>query len=181
MTDPAKKLSHTDASGKASMIDVGDKPVTKRSARACAFLLLNREAFEAVRDNQVKKGDVLGVARVAAVMAAKQTSSLIPLCHGINITSVDVQAELVLKESLPGVVVACRPDAHGAVAFTTTAHAADRTGVEMEALVAASMASMAAWDMVKAVDPRMVVVGPRLEAKTGGRSGDFLAEPWPAA
>jgi cyclic pyranopterin phosphate synthase len=141
------------------MVDVGAKPATARAARARGAALMSREALAAVRDNTIRKGDVLGVARVAGIMAAKRTADLVPLCHQLPLANVGV--ELTVDESLPGV----RAEA------TARAHAS--TGVEMEAIVAVSVALITVYDMVKAVDPAVTITDVCLVEKTGGRRGTY--------
>lgn len=135
------KFSHTDDKGKATMVDVGDKPVQHRMARASGFIKLQETTVDLIRENQVKKGDVLTVAQIAGIQAAKKTSDLIPLCHPLQITKVDVKASL--KED--GVEVQTLVKCNG------------QTGVEMEALTAASVALLTIYDMCKAVDKEMVI------------------------
>ncbi|MEE4176514.1 MAG: cyclic pyranopterin monophosphate synthase MoaC [Bacteroides sp.] len=135
------KFSHTDDKGKATMVDVGDKPVQHRMARASGFISLQKTTVELIRENQMKKGDVLTVAQIAGIQAAKKTSDLIPLCHPLQITKVDVKASL--KED--GVEVQTLVKCNG------------QTGVEMEALMAASVALLTIYDMCKAVDKEMVI------------------------
>jgi cyclic pyranopterin phosphate synthase len=151
------RLSHVDADGAARMVDVSAKAATARLARAAGSIRMGRATFEAVRDNAVAKGDVLGVARIAGVMAAKRTAELVPLCHALPLD--DVQVELLLDDALPGVQVE-------AVARTT-----GRTGVEMEAITAVSIALVTIYDMAKALDREMVISDIRLLEKSGGRSG----------
>ncbi len=152
-------LNHIDAAGKARMVDVGSKPATARQATAQGSVTMSAAAFATVRDNSVAKGDVLAVARIAGIMAAKRTADLIPLCHPLGLDSVDLGLEL--DSALPGVQV------------TATARVEARTGVEMEAMVAVSVACLTIYDMVKAVD-RTMTIGPMyLAAKSGGRSGDY--------
>lgn len=155
-------LSHVDQSGRARMVDVAEKPVSRRTAVAEGAVRMSAEAFALVRDNAVEKGDVLRIAEVAGVMGAKQTGTLIPLCHPIPLDV--VQVECRTDADLPGVRVAA------------TAVATGRTGVEMEALSAVSMACLTVYDMVKAVDRGMVVEGIRLLEKTGGTRGDWRAD-----
>lgn len=155
-------LSHVDQSGRARMVDVAEKPVSRRTAVAEGAVRMSAEAFALVRDNAVEKGDVLRIAEVAGVMGAKQTGTLIPLCHPIPLDV--VQVECRTDADLPGVRV------------VATAVATGRTGVEMEALSAVSMACLTVYDMVKAVDRGMVVEGIRLLEKTGGTRGDWRAD-----
>src|ERR1019366_5173497 len=154
-------LSHLDKAGRARMVDVGEKPVTARRAVAEGRVTMSQAAFGRVRDATVAKGDVLAVAEVAGVMAAKQTGTLIPLCHPLALDLVHVELDLV--EKWPGVRV------------TATVAATARTGVEMEALTAVSVACLTVYDMVKAVDRGMRITGIRLLAKTGGARGDWRA------
>lgn len=153
------KLSHLDEAGRARMVDVGDKPETARTAVAEGLVRMSREAFEQVAAHAVAKGDVLAVAEVAGVMAAKRTGELIPLCHPLALDVVGVDARLV-------------PEASG-VLVTATAKVTGRTGVEMEALTAVSVACLTIYDMVKAIDRGMVIEGVRLLSKTGGTRGDW--------
>jgi len=153
-----KKLSHVDARGRVAMVDVGDKPVTSREAIARGSIRMSREALSQIRTGAVKKGDPLQAARLAGIMAAKQTSSLIPLCHPLPLTHVGVD----LKPSKNGYVIEAR--------VRTSA----QTGVEMEALTAVSVAALTIYDMVKAVDKEMVIGEIRLVEKTGGKSGHYV-------
>jgi cyclic pyranopterin phosphate synthase len=153
------KLSHLDEAGRARMVDVGDKPESARTATAEGMVRMSREAFEQVAAHAIAKGDVLAVAEVAGVMAAKRTGELIPLCHPLALDLVTVEARLVPE--LPGVTV------------TATAKVTGRTGVEMEALTAVSVACLTVYDMVKAIDREMVIEGVRLLSKTGGTRGDW--------
>jgi cyclic pyranopterin monophosphate synthase len=154
-----KKLTHTADSGEARMVDVGAKKETKRLARATGSITMSREAFDAISDNKVTKGDVLAVARIAGTMAAKKTSDLIPLCHNISLT--DASVDLELDSSLPGVQV------------SATAQTVGRTGVEMEALTAVAVALLTIYDMTKAIDRSMTIGEIALAKKTGGKSGDW--------
>jgi cyclic pyranopterin monophosphate synthase len=153
------KLSHLDEAGRARMVDVGNKPDSARTATAEGMVRMSREAFEQVAAHAVAKGDVLAVAEVAGVMAAKRTGELIPLCHPLPLDVVTVEARLVPE--LPGVAV------------TATAKVTGRTGVEMEALTAVSVACLTVYDMVKAIDREMVIEAVRLLSKTGGTRGDW--------
>ena len=141
------------------MVDVGEKAVTRRTALAEGRVRMSSEAFDLVRRQAVKKGDVLGVAKVAGIQAAKRTAELIPLCHSLPIDHIEV--ELTLDEALPGVRV------------TASVRVESRTGVEMEALTAVSVACLTVYDMVKAADRAMRIEGIRVLEKTGGRSGDW--------
>ncbi len=153
------KLSHLDDSGRARMVDVGGKPETERTAVAEGQVRMSQEAYEQIAAHAVVKGDVLAVAEVAGVLAAKRTGELIPLCHPLGLDLAAVEARLA--PALPGVRV------------TATAKVTGRTGVEMEALTAVSVALLTVYDMVKAVDRQMVIEGIRLVSKTGGTRGDW--------
>ncbi|HEX6272098.1 MAG TPA: cyclic pyranopterin monophosphate synthase MoaC [Polyangiaceae bacterium] len=156
--------SHLDERGEARMVDVAEKPPTRRVAKARARLSLRRETLDALASGRIEKGDALAVARVAGIQAAKRTPELVPLCHGVALTSVEVSLELVREP--PSVLV------------TTTARAFDRTGVEMEALVGASVAALTLYDMLKSIDREMTVGDVTLLEKSGGRSGHYrLDEP----
>ncbi len=155
-------LTHFDAKGDAHMVDVSEKSVTKREAVAAARITMNAAAFEAVRKGEAKKGDVLAVARIAGIQAAKQTSALIPLCHPLMISKVVIEFAL--------------DEAARAVNIEALVKTSGQTGVEMEALTAASVAGLTIYDMLKAVDKSMVISDIRLLQKTGGKSGDFKAE-----
>ncbi|MEP0323794.1 cyclic pyranopterin monophosphate synthase MoaC [Bauldia litoralis] len=154
-------LSHLDNAGAANMVDVSAKPVTDRTAVAEGTVVMSRETLDLIRSGDAKKGDVIGTARIAGIMAAKKTHELIPLCHPIGLSKVTVDIEA--DDALPGVRV------------RATTKVADRTGVEMEALTAVSVACLTIYDMAKAVDRSMVVTGIRLVEKRGGRSGDWQA------
>lgn len=156
------RLTHLSASGEANMVDVGDKPATTREATAEGQVLMAPETLALVLAGDAKKGDVLGVARIAGIMAAKRTHELIPLCHPLALSKVSV--DLIPDPTLPGVRV------------VATARVTGPTGVEMEALTAVSVACLTIYDMTKAVDRGMRIEGVRLVAKSGGRSGDFRAE-----
>jgi cyclic pyranopterin monophosphate synthase len=150
-----QKLSHYDESGEASMVDVSAKPATSRTAKASAFVELSAAVLKALPQNP--KGNPLEVARFAGIQAAKRTSELIPMCHPLALTHVEVRAEI----------------AEGGVAISATAATVGPTGVEMEALTAAAVAALTVYDMTKALDKAIVIRHVRLEAKTGGKSGDF--------
>ena len=152
-------LTHLDAAGAAHMVDVGGKPVTAREAVATGRIAMSPDAARAIRDGTARKGDVLAVARVAGIMAAKRTSDLIPLCHPLPLTRV---------------AIALDADDTG-VSVTATAATEGRTGVEMEALTAATVALLTIYDMAKAIDKGMTIEGVRLLAKRGGKSGDWSA------
>jgi len=153
------KLSHVDAEGRARMVDVSSKEETHRVAKAGGTIRMKAATLDAIRGNQIAKGDVLGVARVAGVMAAKRTAELIPLCHPLPLHDVDVQ--LTLDPNLPGVRVEATS--------TTVA----RTGVEMEAMTAVSVALLTVYDMAKAIDKEMIIGDIVLLAKTGGKSQPY--------
>ena len=155
-------LTHLDASGQANMVDVSAKPATDRTAVATGRVVMKPETLAIVRAGDAKKGDVLGTARLAGIMAAKRTHELIPLCHPLLLTKVAV--DVVPDESLPGV--------HA----TATVKVSGQTGVEMEALTAVSVACLTVYDMVKAVDRGMRIEAVQLLEKTGGASGTFRAE-----
>lgn len=154
-------LTHLDGDGRARMVDVGSKPVTARRAIAEGRVLMSQEALAMVRSASAAKGDVIAVAELAGVMAAKRTSDLIPLCHPVPLDRIAVTLELI--DAWPGVRVEA--------AATATA----KTGIEMEALVAVSVACLTVYDMVKAVDRGMRIEGIRLLEKSGGQSGAWLA------
>ncbi len=158
MPKPAQ-LSHFDAAGKASMVDVSAKQLTRRTATASAFVELSREVLAALPSNP--KGNPLEVARIAGIQAAKHTSELIPMCHPLALTHVDVETGIV---------------ADGVLIVATVATVGP-TGVEMEALTAAAVAALTVYDMTKALDKAIVIRGIRLESKTGGKSGDFKRNP----
>ena len=156
-------FTHLDAEGRARMVDISDKEETDRVAIAGARVVMRPETLERIRSGVVAKGDVLAVARLAGIMAAKRTAELIPLCHPLALTSVKVDLECVPERS--------------AVEITATCRLRGRTGVEMEALTAASVAALTVYDMCKAVDRGMVVTDLRLLRKSGGKSGNWEAEP----
>ena len=152
-------LSHVDSAGAARMVDVGAKRETERMARAAGAIRMSPEAFAALRDHALAKGDALTVAKVAGVMAAKRTAELIPLCHPLPLS--DVQVRLDLDEALPGVRV------------EATARTVGRTGVEMEAMTAVTVALLTVYDMAKSRDKSMVLLDIELLEKRGGKSGDW--------
>lgn len=154
------KLTHVDDEGNARMVEVGDKEVTRRSATAEAFVRMGLESLALVREGRAKKGDVLGVAQIAGISAAKRTGDLIPLCHPLPLDGVEVRLAV---------------EAEG-VRIVATARCTGRTGVEMEALTAASVAALTVYDMLKAVDRGMTIETVRLLAKDGGRSGPWRRE-----
>lgn len=156
------RLTHLDEHGRASMVDVSHKPDTERIAVARGEVHMKRETLELIRAGHIKKGDVLTVAQIAGITAAKRTSDLIPLCHPLPLTKIDV--DLALDDSLPGVVI------------TATAKVTGKTGVEMEALTAVSVAALTVYDMAKAAEKTMRIQNIRLIEKHGGQSGDVVNE-----
>jgi cyclic pyranopterin phosphate synthase len=157
-----EKLSHLDDSGRVHMVDVGSKPDTERTATARGEVLMKKETLELIRAGLIKKGDVLTVAQIAGITASKKTSELIPLCHPLQLTKVAVS--LSLEDSLPGVLI------------TATVKSFGKTGVEMEALTAVSVAALTVYDMAKAAEKTMRIQNIRLVEKHGGRSGDVENE-----
>jgi cyclic pyranopterin monophosphate synthase len=156
-------LSHVGPDGGARMVDVGSKPDTERTASAEGVVRMSREAFELVKSNAVAKGDVLATARLAGMQGAKRTGELIPLCHPLALSFIEV--EPVLDEAVPGVRI------------NATARVTGKTGVEMEALTAVAVACLTVYDMVKSADRGMVIEEVRLIHKSGGRSGVYTAPP----
>ncbi len=150
-------LTHLDADGAAHMVDVGDKAVTRREATATGRIAMSVEAVAAIRAGAVKKGDVIAVARVAGIMAAKRTSDLVPLCHPLPITRVSLDLDV----------------SDDGIAATATVRTDGKTGVEMEALTAVSVALLTVYDMAKAIDKAMILHDIQVVAKSGGRSGDW--------
>ncbi|AXT25948.1 cyclic pyranopterin monophosphate synthase MoaC [Ruegeria sp. AD91A] len=155
-------LTHFDAQGQAHMVDVSAKDVTDRVAVAAGHIKMASETFEIISEGRVKKGDVLGIARLAGIMGAKKTPDLIPLCHPLPVTKVAV--ELTLDPDLPGVLI------------EATVKTSGQTGVEMEALTAVSTAALTVYDMTKAVDKAMEIGGIRVLLKDGGKSGRYEAK-----
>lgn len=155
----ARTLTHADAEGRVRMVDVTSKPVTDRTAVARGFVTVSAAARRLVRAGAVKKGDPLQAARIAGIMAAKGTASLIPLCHPLPLSGVQVSVEL----------------ARGGIAIEATVRTTGQTGVEMEALTAVAVAGLTVYDMLKAVDKGMVIEQVRLVEKRGGQSGTFKA------
>lgn len=153
------ELTHLDEEGRARMVDVSAKDVTAREAVASARVHMRPETLARLLAGDTKKGDVLAAARIAGIGAAKRTPELIPLCHHVALSSVEVRFEALEDE--------------GVLAIETVARAKDRTGVEMEALTAASVAALTIYDMLKAVERGMVITDVRLEAKSGGQRGDY--------
>lgn len=160
-TQEMSEFTHLNAEGEANMVDVADKPVTDRSARAEAWLRMAPKTLAALAEQTLAKGDVLAVARIAGIQGAKQTSSLIPLCHPLALSKVQVDFELVAPDRLH---------------ITTLCRVSANTGVEMEALTAASVAALTVYDMCKAIDRAMVIETVQLVEKTGGQRGSFLRE-----
>jgi cyclic pyranopterin phosphate synthase len=158
----ANKLTHLDEQGRARMVDVGAKPDTERIAVARGEIHMKKETLDLIRAGQIKKGDVLTVAQIAGITASKRTSELIPLCHPLPLTNVDV--DLMIDESLPGLVI------------TATVKTVGKTGVEMEALTAVSVAALTVYDMAKAAEKTMRIQNIRLIEKHGGQSGDVVNE-----
>ena len=155
-------FTHLDKDGKIRMVDVGDKDETKRVAVAVGAVKMNKKTLEKITQNIVKKGNVFEAARIAGVMAAKKTSDLIPMCHPLNITHVRVDFTPDLKENL--------------INIEAEASLKGRTGIEMEALTAVSVAALTIYDMCKSYDRTMQIINVRLKSKSGGKSGTFIAE-----
>src|SRR5688500_6956398 len=164
----SKKLSHLDDAGRAKMVDVGGKPVTAREAHAEAFVLLQPETLRAIAAERVPKGEVLGTARIAGIMAAKRCGELIPLCHPLPVESVEVHFDVPELES--------EHDQPVRLHVKAVARINAKTGVEMEALTAVTVAALTVYDMCKAIDRTMVIEGVRLVSKTGGTKPDLSAK-----
>lgn len=156
------KFNHFDAEGKAIMVDVGDKPITQRRALASGRIFVNEVVYKAIAEGTAQKGDVLGVARLAGIMAAKRTSDMIPLCHPLFLSKCALDFEMQPEEK--------------AVKAVATVKTSGQTGVEMEALHAVSVALLTIYDMCKAMDRRMEIKDIHLERKEGGKSGTFIAD-----
>lgn len=156
------EFTHFDEAGKSRMVDVTDKNITERRAVATGYVYMKKETLEKILNKNIFKGDVFEVARIAGIMGAKQTSSLIPMCHPLNITSVDIDFAPDVKRSR--------------VKISATVKLSGKTGVEMEALTAVSVAALTIYDMCKAVDKEMVISDIKLIEKTGGKSGHFIRE-----
>jgi cyclic pyranopterin phosphate synthase len=156
------ELTHLDEKGRARMVDVSSKRVTVRTAVAQASVVMDKATLDLILASGIEKGDVLGTARIAGIMAAKKTSELIPLCHPIAITSLEMDFEVDKKRS--------------SITAVATARTRDRTGIEMEALTAAAVAALTIYDMCKAVDRGMTITAVQLLKKSGGRSGTYLRE-----
>jgi len=155
-------LTHIDEHGAVNMVDVGNKPITDREAIACGYVVVHPKTIELIQQGLMKKGDVITIAQLAGIMGAKQTSSLIPLCHPLPLNKVDVQIEIQPSDNR--------------MVVTSTASTSSKTGVEMEALTAVSIACLTLYDMCKAVDHRIQIDQVRLLRKTGGQSGDIFLE-----
>ena len=153
-------MTHFDEAGRARMVDISGKPITERMAKATGMIRMKRETLEAIRSGSAKKGDVLAVSRIAGIMAAKRTADLIPLCHPIPLT--DVSLTIELDDDLPGARV------------TSTAKTAAQTGVEMEAIVAASVTLLTLFDMVKGLDRTLEIGEIAVTEKLGGKSGHWV-------
>lgn len=154
------KFTHFDNDGKAVMVDITEKNVTERTAVATGEIVMNKETLEAVKKGNIKKGDVLGVARIAAIMAAKQTQSLIPMCHNILLTNAKIEFSF--------------NDEENKILIKSTVKTTGKTGVEMEALTMVSIAGLTIYDMCKSMDKSMVIGEIRLVEKYGGKSGDWI-------
>lgn len=154
------KFTHFDDDGKAVMVDITEKNVTERTAVATGEIVMNRETLEAVKKGNIKKGDVLGVARIAAIMAAKQTHSLIPMCHNILLTNAKIEFSF--------------DDEENKILIKSTVKTTGKTGVEMEALTMVAIAGLTIYDMCKSMDKSMVIGEIRLVEKHGGKSGDWI-------
>ncbi|MGB9856318.1 MAG: cyclic pyranopterin monophosphate synthase MoaC [Caldisericum exile] len=155
-----KKLSHINSKGKAEMVDVSEKEISTRTAEAYAEVKVSKEIFNAIKNNTVKKGDVLSIAKFAGIQAAKKTSELIPLCHNIFISKIDVELKLNSKNTT--------------VEIKSFAKTTAQTGIEMEALTAVAVAALTVYDMCKAIDKSMVISEIKLLSKTGGKSGNYF-------
>ena len=153
------KFTHFDNDGKAIMVDISEKNVTERLASAISSISMNKETLNMIKNGNAKKGDVLGIARIAGIMAAKKTSELIPLCHPVSLTSVSINFEI--DDSMNSINIICNCKLNG------------KTGLEMEALTAASIAALTIYDMCKAVDREMTITKTQLTYKSGGKSGIF--------
>ncbi|PZU96330.1 MAG: cyclic pyranopterin monophosphate synthase MoaC [Pseudanabaena sp.] len=160
-TDLLQSLTHLDQNGNAQMVDVTHKPKTLRRAIAVCEISMKTSTLDAIQAGNVEKGDVLGTARLAGLMAAKQTANLIPMCHPLNLTSVEVK--IILDENIPGYQIEAEVKTNA------------ETGVEMEAMTAASIAALTIYDMAKSLEKTMVISNVRLLHKSGGKSGDFNA------
>jgi cyclic pyranopterin phosphate synthase len=155
-----KKLSHINSKGEAKMVDVSEKEISTRTAEAYAEVKVSKEVFDAIKNNSVKKGDVLSIAKFGGIQAAKKTSELIPLCHNIFISKIDVELKLNPKNKT--------------VEIKSFAKTTAQTGIEMEALTAASVAALTVYDMCKAIDKSIIISEIKLLSKTGGKSGNYF-------
>lgn len=155
------KLTHINDKGQAHMVDVGDKPVTKRIATASAILKTRADVIQKINEGTVVKGDVLATARIAGIMAAKKTHELIPLCHPLPIDAIQINLELTDSD----------------IKITASVASTGKTGVEMEVLTAVTVAALTVYDMCKAVDRAMTIVNIQLEQKSGGKSGNYFRNP----
>ena len=153
------ELTHFDSNGNAIMVDVSQKNETERIATACSIISISKETLECIKNNKIGKGDVLGVARVAGIMAAKKTSDLIPMCHPLMITKCNIDYEI--------------DDIENNIKILATVKVVGKTGVEMEALTAATVCALTIYDMCKAMDKKMVIENAFLLTKRGGKSGEF--------
>ena len=156
------KLSHINEDGKASMVNINEKKITKRTAVASSKIFLNDVAYKLVKENKSQKGDVLNTSRLAGIMASKKTSELIPLCHQINLDKVSIDYDFCNDEKC--------------IIIKSTAVTSGKTGVEMEALMGATLASLTIYDMLKAVDKKIMITDIMLDYKDGGRSGKFVRD-----
>ena len=156
------KLSHINEDGKASMVNINEKKITKRTAVASSKIFLNDVAYKLVKENKSQKGDVLNTSRLAGIMASKKTSDLIPLCHQINLDKVSIDYEFCNDKKC--------------IIIKSTAVTSGKTGVEMEALMGATLASLTIYDMLKAVDKKIMITDIMLDFKDGGRSGKFVRD-----
>ena len=156
------KLSHINEDGKASMVNINEKKITKRIAVASSKIFLNDVAYKLVKENKSQKGDVLNTSRLAGIMASKKTSELIPLCHQINLDKVSIDYDFCNDEKC--------------IIIKSTAVTSGKTGVEMEALMGATLASLTIYDMLKAVDKKIMITDIMLDYKDGGRSGKFVRD-----
>ena len=156
------KLSHINEDGKASMVNINEKKITKRTAVASSKIFLNDVAYKLVKENKSQKGDVLNTSRLAGIMSSKKTSDLIPLCHQINLDKVSIDYDFCNDEKC--------------IIIKSTAVTSGKTGVEMEALMGATLASLTIYDMLKAVDKKIMITDIMLDYKDGGRSGKFVRD-----
>ena len=162
MSDSTQPLTHLDEKGNARMVDVGSKPDSERIATATSAIVMRGETLATIVSGDIPKGDVFGVARISGIQAAKQCSNLLPLCHPLALSAIEIT--LTPDESLPGVVI------------SATCKVVGKTGVEMEALTAASVSALTIYDMCKGIDRSMTIQNTRLESKLGGKSGDWHRE-----